>query len=81
MAAMVRDLPEAEEDLPEMDRDLTCGTETFRIETCRQQLRTKERIREAACSQEEKKSYHLWHRDRSDPGHGSSTVSGNDTYQ
>ena len=28
-----------------------------------------------------KKGYHLWHRDRSDPVHGSIIVSGNDSYQ
>lgn len=79
MAAMVRDLPEAEEDLPEMDRDLRDRDLPDRDLPAA--VTDKERIREAACSQEEKKSYHLWHRDRSDPGHGSSTVSGNDTYQ
>ena len=41
----------------------------------------KQNVCQTACSQEEKKGYHLWRRDRSDPVHGSSIVSGNDSYQ
>ena len=85
MAAMVRDLPEAEENLPEAHRDLQDRDPPEAVRDLpavdrEPELRTDRR----EClpnSEEEKKGYHLWRRDRSDPVHGSSIVSGNDSYQ
>ena len=80
MAAMVRDQPEAEEDLPEMDRDLR-DSDLPATDRGQHPATDRREFCQAACCQEEKKGYHLRCRDRGYPDHGSSTVSGNDPHK
>ena len=85
---MVRDLPEAEENLPEAHRDLQDRDPPEAVRDLpavdrEPELRTDRRecLPKQRAAKKRKKGYHLWHRDRSDPVHGSIIVSGNDSYQ
>lgn len=84
---MVRDLPEAEENLPEAHRDLQDRDPPEAVRDLpavdrEPELRTDRReCLPNSVQPRREKGYHLWHRDRSDPVHGSIIVSGNDSYQ